>query len=215
MGYKTENEIEYLADFPGADVPRDLVKVSIADWVTGTLLVQEEHPLDVSGAEIDVDLNSQTLSAITITDDGSLDINTMPAQTIGTWNAGTLSIQEATPLDVSGATVPTEQQTPVSVEDSGGTTIDPASEATLSELSASLASAGGDTLLTTRTDEHRAVSRVIDAGEVYHVESTETWVVNDLTVDGILDVRGTVAHYGDISGSGTIIGGGTITNRGT
>ena len=38
----------------------------------------------------------------------------------------TVSVQEATALDVSGATVPTNLQTPVGVEDSTGTQVDPA-----------------------------------------------------------------------------------------
>lgn len=40
---------------------------------------------------------------------------------------GTVSVQENTPLDVSGATVPTEQQTPVGIENSAGAQIDPLS----------------------------------------------------------------------------------------
>lgn len=43
-----------------------------------------------------------------------------------------LLVQEETALDVSAATVPTEQQTPVGLEDSGGVQVDPATEGTLS-----------------------------------------------------------------------------------
>lgn len=55
------------------------------------LRVVSPSALDVSAAEVDVDLNSQSVGA----------------------------------LDVSAATVPTEQQTPVGVEDSTGTQVDP------------------------------------------------------------------------------------------
>jgi hypothetical protein len=49
--------------------------------------------------------------------------------------SGTATVQEDTPLDVSAATVPVEQQTPVSVEDSTGTQVNPATDSTLaSEL---------------------------------------------------------------------------------
>lgn len=102
----------------------------IATWSAGVLSIQEDTPLDVSAAEVDVDLNSQTLGAVTVTDDGALDINTLPNVTVGSWSAGTLLVQEDTALDVSATTVPTEQQTPVGVEDSAGTQVDPARKAT-------------------------------------------------------------------------------------
>lgn len=60
------------------------------------------EPIDVSGAEVDVDLNTQSLAALTVTDDGALVVD-----------------------DYTGSTLPTEQQTPVGVEDSGGTQVDP------------------------------------------------------------------------------------------
>ena len=58
-----------------------------------------------------------------------------------------LGVQSASPLDVSGATVPTEQQTPVAVEDSAGTQVDPATDGTLSStLSREIASWTAGTL---------------------------------------------------------------------
>jgi hypothetical protein len=62
-----------------------------------------DQPLDVSGAEVDVDIATQTLSPLTVTDDGALGI-----------------------ASYSGGALPTEQQTPVGVEDSAGTQVDPA-----------------------------------------------------------------------------------------
>lgn len=61
------------------------------------------EPLDVSASEVDVDIATQSLSPLTVTDDGSL--------AIAAYNGGTL---------------PTEQQTPVGVEDGSGTQVDPA-----------------------------------------------------------------------------------------
>jgi hypothetical protein len=123
---KYQRVISYIEDQVGADVNRDLIKVAINEQDVGNLdvdltsqtgdplLVTDDgslavaslpEPLDVSGSEVDVDLNSQTLSPLTVTDDGSL--------AIASWNAGTL---------------PTEQQTPVGVEDSTGTQVDPSRE---------------------------------------------------------------------------------------
>lgn len=56
-------------------------------------------------------------------------------------------VQEDTALDVSAATVPTEQQTPVGVENTGGTQVDPATEGSLtSTLSREIASWTAGTL---------------------------------------------------------------------
>lgn len=143
--------IAYIEDFIGADINRDLVKVAVADqdissvdieaptgkplnitldeikgtqltgddWTTllqtiasiadalnsnGTDQLRVESPsaLDVSASEVDVDINSQSQSPLTTTDDGSFNVN-----------------------DYTGSTVPTEQQTPVQIENSSGTNIDP------------------------------------------------------------------------------------------
>lgn len=71
----------------------------------GEFTVQENNPLDVSGAEVDVDINSQTLTPLTVTDDGNL--------AIAAWNAGTLPVQEDTPLNVSAATVTIQEENPI------------------------------------------------------------------------------------------------------
>ena len=73
----------------------------------GEFIVQENNPLDVSGAEVDVDINSQSLTPITVTDDGNL--------AVAAWNAGTLPVQEDTPLNVSAATVTIQEDNPVDV----------------------------------------------------------------------------------------------------
>ncbi len=96
--YKYRNRIDYINDFPGANLSENLITVEVDDTISTNLT----EPLDVSA------------STITVTDDGSLDINTIPNITVGTWSAGTL---------------PVEQQTPVSVEDSNGNQIDPATDA--------------------------------------------------------------------------------------
>jgi hypothetical protein len=73
--------------YAGIERTGNSLQASMEAWNAGTLLVQEDTPLNVS--------------------------------------ASTVSIQEATALDVSGATVPVEQQTPVGIEadDDDGNTL--------------------------------------------------------------------------------------------
>jgi len=121
--------IDYIENMVGADVPRNLLRVAISEQDLGALdvsaatvpteqqtpvqledssgttidpLTAGEQPLDVSASEVDVDINTQTASPLTVTDDGALAINAY-----------------------NGTTLPTEQQAPVSVEDSSGNNIDP------------------------------------------------------------------------------------------
>jgi len=70
--------------------------------IAGVTTIQEDAPVDVSASEVDVDLNSQSISPLTVTDDGDL--------AIASWDAGTL---------------PTESQSPTGIEDSSGAQIDP------------------------------------------------------------------------------------------
>lgn len=78
-----------------------------------------EEPLDVSSSEVDININSQSLSPLTVTDDGNLSIATWDAGTLtvtddGSLNiAGVISIQEDTPLDVSASTVTVQEANPV------------------------------------------------------------------------------------------------------
>lgn len=79
------------------DVSGEVVEVKQASAFEMVALkpipINSESPLDVSAAEVDVDIASQSQSPITVTDDGSL--------AISVWDAGT---------------VPTEQQSPIGIE---------------------------------------------------------------------------------------------------
>jgi len=112
------------------------------DVSASTVQVQEDTALDVSAAEVDVDLNSQSGGALDVSAaevDVDLASQTGPALDVSgatvdvqeasalDVSAATVSVQEASALDVSASTVPVEQQLPVGVEDSTGTQIDPAS----------------------------------------------------------------------------------------
>jgi hypothetical protein len=124
----------------------------VATWSAGTLPVEQQTPVgveDSSGGQVDPATEGTLASRLTReleADDGSgtyapihRNANALTAAIVE-WSAGTLLVQEDTPLDVSastvsiqedtaldvsGATVPVEQQTPVAVEDSAGTQIDP------------------------------------------------------------------------------------------
>jgi hypothetical protein len=110
-----------------------------------TVNVQEDTALDASAAEIDVDLNSQSLQNVSV--DLASDSLANPIDV-------DISSASAEPLDVSGATVPTEQQSPVKVEDSGGAAIDPATEGKLESVR-SLLDKLDDALTSVGSDEVR------------------------------------------------------------
>lgn len=97
-----------------------------------SVLVDYNNPFDVSAAEVDVDIATQSLTPLTVTDDGSLSLSEYTGGNLPI----SLEAQNVTPLTVTddgslainaynGGTLPVEQQTPVAVEDSGGTGIDP------------------------------------------------------------------------------------------
>jgi len=103
---------------------------------------------DLLAGNLDVDIANQSsgnlaieLAADSLT--GSLDVD-LAAQTSGA-------------LDVSGETVPTEQQTPIQLESSTGTNINPATEGTVDAIKAA-AQALDDALASNGTDEIRITS---------------------------------------------------------
>jgi len=197
--YKHREEMDYLADLVGADQAQDLLKTVVKE-VEDAVDVNDRP--DRSLGQVDVTLVNDSVGL----EDSEGDVIT-PATDM------TLAKLTAALASNGADILRTEQQTPLGVEDSQGNQVDPATDATLAALTAALASNGEDTLLTERTAEHRVRSPTVPGGEVYHVEAGETWVVNDLVVDGLLDVHGTLVHYGNVGGSGTITGSGEITNR--
>mgnify|MGYP000046422347 CR=1 FL=1 len=109
--YKYRNRVDYLHDFPGANVEKDKI-ITIAAPAE-TYPVQEDTPLDVSGAVVTVtdDGNLQiydssgnvieepldvSSSTVTITDDGSLEVSAIPDVVVGDWTAGEISVDENT-----------------------------------------------------------------------------------------------------------------------
>lgn len=99
---------------------------------TDSLLVQEDTPLDVSGAVVTVAQNDtftvDQASTLLVQQDNPLDVS-----------GAVVSVSEDTPLDVSASTVPTEEQSPNAIENTGGNQIDPATEQTIQSILDSVA----------------------------------------------------------------------------
>jgi len=89
--------------------------------------VQEDTPLDVSAAKVDVDLSSQS---------GNVSVD-LASDSL----AGSLDVDLAS---VSAGTLAVEQQTPIGVENSTGTQIDPATSTDVSDAQSAIK--GGESL---------------------------------------------------------------------
>jgi len=108
---KYKRIVSYIEDQVGADVNRDLLKMALVDDDLDGLAVDlgqiggsSQSAVDVAN-QIDQIQSILSEDIITVSDDGNLEI--------ASWNAGTL---------------PTEQQSPVSIEDSTGSQIDPVNQ---------------------------------------------------------------------------------------
>ena len=137
----------------------DQINAALASVGNDSLRVTSPNPLDVSAAEVDVDIATQSLTPLTVTDDGSLSLaeytggnlpisleaqNATPLTVTddGSLNiAGVVSIQEDTPLDVSATTVPTDPNT------SDSASLNSATLSADGELVMSLSASGADSLL--------------------------------------------------------------------
>lgn len=96
---------------------------------TDAVRVVSPQALDVSASEVDVDINSQSLSPLTVTDDGALDINSLPTPVsvnINSDNTSPTGTAVATGADISSgvsASVDSDSVT-VYVENTGASSID-------------------------------------------------------------------------------------------
>jgi hypothetical protein len=107
----------------------DAIQISVENDQT-SILKSTDQPLDVSDA------------TVTVTDDGAFTISTNTLDPALASNAGD---QLRVDLENNNAgTLPTEQQTPVQVEDSGGTNIDPLARQDTSPVTGSTGTAGTD-----------------------------------------------------------------------
>jgi len=137
----------------------DQINAALASVGDDSLQVSSPSPLDVSAAEVDVDIATQSLTPLTVTDNGSLSLSeytggnlpiSLEAQNVtpltvtddGSLNiAGVVTIQEDTPLDVSAATVPTDPNA------SDSDSLNAATLAANGELTMSLSSNGATEIL--------------------------------------------------------------------
>jgi len=86
------------------DVSAAEVDVDLATQSPATLTVTDDGSLNINSvsSELDVDLNTQSLAALTVTDDGSLDVNTIPDVTIGEADPVVETTTLASSSDISG-----------------------------------------------------------------------------------------------------------------
>jgi citrate lyase gamma subunit len=184
-------ELQGSLDVSAVTVPvEQQTAVQLADATDTTISPAEDSTVQdvVNELQNALDVSGAT---VTVTDDGSLNI------------AGTVTVTEASTLAV-------EQQTPVGVEDSTGTQVDPATENTLADVLTELQSAldvSGATVTTT-TD-------AADAGPVT-ARTTSTSTTVSVAPGRFGDE--TAVHV-DASGSGTLTvgvstdGGTTVDER--
>lgn len=166
----------------------DKIEDTLASVDSDSLLVDSNNPLDVSAAEVDVDLNSQSLTPITVTDDGSFGI--------------------ASEVDVD---INSQSLTPLTVTDDGGFVIVDSSGSVIEEpLDVSDSVVEVKDVTGDEGHEYQSESQVIEQGEVYTVAKEEVWYVDDLVVNGRAYIEGDLIYYGSISGTGTIKGGGRV-----
>jgi len=198
--------VDYIQDIVGADVSRNLIRVAI--------VAQDLGQLDVSAAEVDVDINSQTLSQIASNIeqiggepqsavDVAAKIDQIQAALTSVGN-DSLRVSSPNPLDVSAVTVPIQEDTPLDVSGE----VVPISEDTPLDVT------GKTVPVAVKEDDagggFKTPSVTVEAGEIYTIEEGEKWYVNDLVADGKVYVEGSLIHYGSISGTGEIKGSGSV-----
>jgi hypothetical protein len=213
---KYTSTINLLEDFPGADISQDAVRiVLVADQlqddldakVTGTVDVQEDTPLDVSGAVVDIqedtplDVSGATL---TVTDDGNLEIADSNGNTIEEpfdVSGAVVNVQEDTSLDVSGATVTVTDDGDLQIRDSNGNVIEEPLDVSGSTVTVTDDGALDINSLPEPLDVSAATVTVTDDGSLAVSSLPEPLDVSGATVnvqeDTALDVSGSTVTVTD------------------
>lgn len=211
--YKYINRVDALGDLPGANREADVLDVIVHRIASVDPTNDTEREL---GRVRLMDTDSNELIPAK---EASLQDLLAALSSDGT---DSLLIESNSPLDASAATVPVSHQGVIDVSSRDGRNLGDVDVTALPEpVSVSAASTlpvEQQTPVDTTADaRHGAASVTVPAGEIWTVEGGETWVVDDITVNGTLDVRGTgeLASYGTIGGTGTITGDGAVTKRST
>ena len=114
--------VNYLEDFVGADIPRDLVRVAIADEESVTLTITTSDGDEIISKVVGSDGNRiADIPLGTVPADGDEALLTKIADALQEVGNTQLRVDLE---NYNGSTIPVEQQTAVKVEDSGGTTLD-------------------------------------------------------------------------------------------
>jgi hypothetical protein len=116
------------------DVGTDQLRIDVENNNAG-LLESADQPFDVSAAEVDIDIATQSLAQVATnleqiggSAQSAVDVADKIDQiedALASVGSDSLLVDSNNALDVSATTVPVEQQTPVGVEDASGTQIDP------------------------------------------------------------------------------------------
>lgn len=184
--YKYQSNIDYLGDFPGADVESNVLETNLASSEAqvdiGNRMSRELGVIGIRDAAGDRKnpATEETLAALAAA--LASNANDTLRTKVQAWNAGTLTTTDDGSFNVndySGSTIPTEQQTPVGIEDSGGTQVDPATSGDLSkkqeadeayENGTSVASGGSTTKTLDAAGSDTLRGRVVRATTSYDVE---------------------------------------------
>jgi hypothetical protein len=125
------------------------IRAAIEQWNAGVLPVQEDTPLDVSGAVVSVQENTPldvsgavvnvqedtpldvSAATVTVDDSGDFAISSLPSIPAGSNNIGSVNL-DGQPIDVSAATVSVQEATPLDVS-AATVTVDQSSTVAIQE----------------------------------------------------------------------------------
>lgn len=180
IGGTDQSGADLLAVLESITGSQDEIRVSLRTDNLG-LLKTNDQPLDVSDTEVDVDLNSQSLSPITITDDGSFIIDAANQDTL------TTDI-EGTDKDGNTATVQAEDLT---------TALNGNEVGIITYLARALTEVGGTTLQTNLQDtgitQPADIQDSLEKSDETYGADIETNNTTTLQVDGYSTVEVLVA----------------------
>jgi len=175
--------IDYLSDFPGADIPRNLIKIALA---------------------------AQDVEALTI--DGTLDLTKIAGQSLtpADWTAILQALLKDTKIPVALQQDEDGALYIVLKTDSVGLLKDTKIPVALQqdEDGALYILTKDDAMARFKAGDY-----AIQSGEIYFIGSGSYWAVNNLTNDGRLVDDGTLYVFGSLGGAGVVEGEGTIVLR--
>jgi len=221
--YKASMNVDYLGGMPGTEREEDRLRVVLTEALSQLDVDLTAQTLDEVITDVSAALKSDGSDSLLVQEDTPLDASGAPVPVEDTQGSQVNPATEESLSALADALASVAQDSVRVASGDSPVNVDIAEQSQTVRVASGDSPVNVDIAEQSQTPiqvvtqesvaQFQAPDHTVPAGNVYDVPAGETWRVNNLTVNGRLYVEGTLVHYGRIDGSGVITGAGAVRSK--